>query len=76
VKPDQGDVTLGKHSLTKSSLRRAIQVGMGYCPEDRKQDGIVAELSVRENMILALQASKGLVVRRFQWPISNVWLRI
>ncbi|GAA0223006.1 sugar ABC transporter ATP-binding protein [Marinomonas primoryensis] len=59
VKPDQGDVTLGKHSLTKSSLRRAIQVGMGYCPEDRKQDGIVAELSVRENMILALQASKG-----------------
>jgi galactofuranose transport system ATP-binding protein len=59
VKADQGDVTLGKHSLTKSSLRRAIQVGMGYCPEDRKQDGIVAELSVRENMILALQASRG-----------------
>jgi galactofuranose transport system ATP-binding protein len=59
VKPDQGEVTLGKHSLTKSSLRHAIQVGMGYCPEDRKQDGIVAELSVRENMILALQASKG-----------------
>lgn len=59
MKPDQGEVKLGKHSLTKSSLRRAIQVGMGYCPEDRKQDGIVAELSVRENMILALQASRG-----------------
>ena len=59
VKPDQGDVSLSDRSLTKSSLRHAIQVGMGYCPEDRKQDGIVAELSVRENMILALQASKG-----------------
>ncbi|ETI61473.1 sugar ABC transporter ATP-binding protein [Marinomonas profundimaris] len=59
VKPDQGEIRLGKHSLTKFSLRRAIQVGMGYCPEDRKQDGIVAELSVRENMILALQASRG-----------------
>ena len=59
VKADQGEVILGKHSLTNLSLRRAIQVGMGYCPEDRKLDGIVAELSVRENMILALQASRG-----------------
>ena len=30
--------------------------GMAYCPEDRKVEGIIADLSVRENMILALQA--------------------
>ena len=30
------------------------------CPEDRKTEGIVAELSVRENIVLALQARLGL----------------
>lgn len=59
TKSDQGDIQLNQASLSQHSLRHAIQSGMGYCPEDRKLDGIVAELSVRENMILALQASKG-----------------
>lgn len=59
TKADQGETTLKGHVLTQGSLRSAIRTGMGYCPEDRKQDGIVAELSVRENMILALQASRG-----------------
>ena len=59
TKSDQGSITLKQETLGQKSLRHAIQSGMGYCPEDRKLDGIVAELSVRENMILALQASKG-----------------
>ena len=33
--------------------------GIGYLPEDRKQDGIIEDLSVRENIILALQVMKG-----------------
>ena len=33
--------------------------GFGFCPEDRKTDGIVADLSVRENIVLALQAKRG-----------------
>ena len=37
--------------------------GLALCPEERKTDGIVAELSVRENIALALQARMGL--RRF-----------
>lgn len=59
TKADLGDASLKGHSLAGHSLRQSIRAGLGYCPEDRKQDGIVAELSVRENMILALQASKG-----------------
>jgi galactofuranose transport system ATP-binding protein len=34
----------------------AIKVGMGYLPDDRKADGCISCLSVRENIILALQA--------------------
>jgi len=37
----------------------AMKHGIGYLPEDRKGDGIVGDLSVRENIILALQVMKG-----------------
>ena len=39
--------------------RKAIAAGFGFAPEDRKTDGIVADLSVRENIALALQARRG-----------------
>ena len=32
----------------------AIRAGLGFCSEDRKQDGIIPYLSIRENMTLAL----------------------
>lgn len=37
----------------------AMKNGMAYLPEDRKRDGIVGDLSVRDNIILALQVLKG-----------------
>ncbi len=37
----------------------AMKAGIGYIPEDRKVDGIVGDLSVRDNIILALQVMKG-----------------
>ena len=44
----------------------AMKHGIGYLAEDRKRDGIIADLSVRENIILALQVMKG-----FFRPISK-----
>lgn len=41
------------------SPRQAIRYGFGLCPEDRKIEGIIGDLSVRENIILALQARMG-----------------
>ena len=37
----------------------AVRRGLALCPEERKTEGIVAELSVRENIVLALQARMG-----------------
>ncbi len=37
----------------------AMKNGIGYLPEDRKLDGIIGDLSVRDNIILALQVMKG-----------------
>ncbi len=38
----------------------AMKLGMGLLPDDRKAEGIIADLSVRENIILALQAKRGM----------------
>lgn len=48
----------GKEVKIKKPLD-AMKCGIGYLPEDRKGDGIVGDLSVRENIILALQVMKG-----------------
>jgi len=38
----------------------AMKLGMGLLPDDRKAEGIIGDLSVRENIILALQAKRGI----------------
>jgi simple sugar transport system ATP-binding protein len=37
----------------------SIKRGVALCPEDRKAAGIVDDLTVRENIVLAIQASRG-----------------
>ena len=39
----------------------AMKLGMGLLPDDRKEEGIIADLSVRENIILALQVKRGML---------------
>lgn len=48
----------GKRVKIKTPLH-AIKQGIGYLPEDRKGDGIIDDLSVRDNIILTLQVLKG-----------------
>ena len=38
----------------------AIRRGIAFCPEDRKKEGIIGDLSIRENITIALQAKRGL----------------
>ncbi|MCB0166381.1 MAG: sugar ABC transporter ATP-binding protein [Anaerolineae bacterium] len=57
--PDHGTMTFAGQEVKKFSPLNSIHRGMAYCPEDRKADGIVGDLTVRENIVLALQASQG-----------------
>jgi simple sugar transport system ATP-binding protein len=57
-------VTGGKVRIQAKNVKikaplNAMKQGIGYLPEDRKGDGIIDELSVRDNIILALQVLKG-----------------
>ena len=61
-----GSVKIEGKNVKISNPKNAMKHGIGYLPEDRKGDGIVGDLSVRENIILALQVMKG-----FFGPISK-----
>lgn len=55
----QGQLSYGGKVLRFKQPADAIKQGIALCPEDRKTEGIIGPLSVRENIILALQARNG-----------------
>ena len=55
-----GKVKINGKAVRVSNPHEAMKNGIGYLPEDRKRDGIIADLSVRENIILALQTIRGM----------------
>jgi galactofuranose transport system ATP-binding protein len=62
--PDAGTIELGGRAVSPRDPAEAIALGVGYCSEDRKADGIVPDMSVRENMTLGILprlASMGIV---------------
>ena len=65
-----GKVRVKGKDVKITNPREAMKNGIGYLPEDRKRDGIIADLSVRENIILALQVMKG-----FFHPMSKAQMR-
>ncbi|MEA5049295.1 MAG: sugar ABC transporter ATP-binding protein [Eubacteriales bacterium] len=54
-----GKVQMNGKNVRITKPKDAMKHGIGYLPEDRKLDGIVEDLSVRENIILALQVMRG-----------------
>jgi monosaccharide-transporting ATPase len=76
---DSGTVAADGKPIRLHSPRDAVRHGFGYCPEERKTDGIVAELTVRENIVLALQAKLGIarpLSRREQDEIAKRFIKL
>ena len=61
-----GTVKMGGKPVKITSPLQAMKHGISYLPEDRKRDGIIGDLSVRDNIILARQVLDG-----FFHPISK-----
>jgi simple sugar transport system ATP-binding protein len=59
-RPDGGEVRLRATPVHITAPRDAVRLGLAFCSEDRKTEGILPNLSVRENLIFALQAKRGL----------------
>ena len=59
VRADTGHLKLNGLPFPYHSPHQSLRHGIGFCPEDRKAEGLIGELSVRENIMLALQAKRG-----------------
>ena len=61
---DSGEVTIDGKDLKTGSPASAIKAGIAFLPEDRKSEGIIPDLSVRENIVAAAlpRLSRGGVV--------------
>ncbi len=58
-KPDSGTIKINGKKVHDTSPLGSIKRRVALCPEDRKAAGIVDDLTVRENIILAMQANRG-----------------
>ena len=56
---DSGAVTIDDRPTRLRSPIDAIAARVAFCSEDRKGEGIVGDLTVRDNLVLALQARRG-----------------
>jgi monosaccharide-transporting ATPase len=78
-KPDSGSITMDGKQVTNYSPRGSLERGVALCPEDRKAEGIIGDLTVRENIILALQAGLGwysYLSLQKQYEIANNYIKL
>ncbi|WP_043476654.1 sugar ABC transporter ATP-binding protein [Kitasatospora sp. MBT66] len=75
---DRGTVRIDDAETDLRSPRDAIGHGIAFCSENRKTEGLVGELTVRENIVLALQAARGWarpLSRTTQDKLALRWIR-
>jgi simple sugar transport system ATP-binding protein len=49
---DSGEVTVGGHSVTTLTPRQIADLGVAHIPEDRMSDGLIAQMTLAENLVL------------------------
>ena len=52
LRPSTGSVLLDGRDIGHLTTKERLRAGIGYIPEDRKEDGLVSDFSVAENLIL------------------------
>ena len=52
LQPGEGSISIGGRNVRRLTPARALREGIGRIPEDRYQDGIVADMSVAENIVI------------------------
>jgi galactofuranose transport system ATP-binding protein len=76
--PDAGTIEMSGRPVSPQEPADAIALGVGYCSEDRKADGIIPDMSVRENMTLGILprlTSMGIVDEARQREIVDKFMK-
>lgn len=58
-KPDSGELEMHGKKVTLTSPAAGLDKKIAYSTENRRDEGIIGDLSVRENIVLAVQAKRG-----------------
>lgn len=75
---DSGEVEIDGKSFTRATPASRIKAGIAMLPEDRKREGLIPDLSIRDNIGLAALtqlATCGFVSRRRQNDVVEVFLK-
>ncbi|HET6770704.1 MAG TPA: ABC transporter ATP-binding protein [Actinomycetota bacterium] len=62
-RPDAGRVSIADTDVGGRSIAEVRELGVGYIPEDRRERGLVLEMTLWENTILGRQRRRGIVGR-------------
>ena len=77
--PDSGKIRVNGAPADIDSPRDAVRYGLAFCSEDRKSEGILPNLSVRENLIFALQGKRGvfrMLTRAEQTELCDHYIKV
>jgi simple sugar transport system ATP-binding protein len=77
--PDSGSLAVAGQKVNRFSPLESLKRGIALCPEDRKAEGIIGDLTIRENIILALQARNGwfkFLSKQKQIEISEKYIKL
>lgn len=78
IRSDSGEIHVDGADMSGVTPRRSLSSGIAFCPEDRKAEGLVGDLSIRENIMLSMQAKRGWLrqlPRREQEKIAGEMIR-
>jgi len=75
--PDEGEIEIGGGPAHLRTPRDAISLGVGFCSEDRKAEGIFPHMSVMENITVGLLgelATGGVLSRKAQTGVAQTYI--
>jgi simple sugar transport system ATP-binding protein len=78
-KPDSGSISINGEVVQDHSPLGSLKRRVALCPEDRKAAGIVDDLTVRENIVLAMQANLGWLKHlnlQAQYEIADQYIKL
>lgn len=78
-RPQKGQTRLKGQEIAITTPGKAIACNFGFCPEDRKTEGLIPDLTLRENIIMAIQARKGIfrtIPRKVQEDIVLKYIKM
>lgn len=74
-----GEIFVDGQNVSIKTPFDAIKSEIAFCPEDRKRDGIIGDLSIRENIMLAVQSRKGFMhpmTRQEQTELADKYIKL